>query len=260
MNPYILAASCLAIINLGSSCSAPEHVSKRTARQDQAKGVPQAVESETPTVSDDATGIVTASPEVKPEPEEKKEPELKIVTKDIGSSGASTQVKDINLLRSSIETCMGRDMLRVTEDMLIPSDLTVSLPKLPEGRIRFLLAAQYRAGDDIVTKEASNLVDLSQSSRTNNTADSLTDTYLRSLETIGNVVAHNCTSNNPNCQCGSKEAALVLMSRCLPGLNPSTVEMADTAALLGGICGENAEGMRKAIASLIASYVFAVAR
>jgi len=126
--------------------------------------------------------------------------------------------------------------------------------------LRFLLATQYKVGDDVIDKESGNLVDVASGARTNIAADSLTDTYLRSLETIGNVVAHNCTSKNPNCQCGSKDEALEMMTKCLPGLNPNTVEMNDSAALLGAICGENVEGMRKAISSLISSYAFAVAR
>ena len=184
----------------------------------------------------------------------------KVVTKNIDNSGASMQVKDVLLLRSSVEGCMGSGMLAVTADMLLPTDLTTNPPKLPDARLRFLLATQYKVGDDVIDKESGNLVDVATGARTNIAADSLTDTYLRSLETIGNVVAHNCSTTNPNCQCGSKDEALEMMAKCLPGLNPNTVEMNDSAALLGAICGENVEGMRKAISSLISSYAFAVAR
>jgi len=187
-------------------------------------------------------------------------PSTKVVTKNIDNSGASMQVKDVLLLRSSVEGCMGSGMLAVTADMLLPTDLTTNPPKLSDARLRFLLATQYKVGDDVIDKESGNLVDVASGARTNIAADSLTDTYLRSLETIGNVVAHNCTSKNPNCQCGSKDEALEMMTKCLPGLNPNTVEMNDSAALLGAICGENVEGMRKAISSLISSYAFAVAR
>jgi hypothetical protein len=179
--------------------------------------------------------------------------------REITTSGAGFQVKDVLLLRSSIESCMGDNMLKITADMLMPVDLS-STTKATDGRIRFLLPTQYAADDDIIEKERGNLLDLSASSRTSVSADGLTDTYLRSLETIGNVVAHNCNPTNPNCSCAGKDKALAMMTRCLPGLNPSTVEMDESAALLGAICSDGMDGMRTAVASLLSSYVFALAR
>ncbi|MBM4251514.1 MAG: hypothetical protein FJ146_06050 [Deltaproteobacteria bacterium] len=185
--------------------------------------------------------------------------EERIVQRDISSSGAGFQVKDVMLLRSSVESCVGPDMLKVTTDMLMPDNLS-STPKGADGRIRFLLPIQYASNDDIIDKERGNLLDLEAGSRTSVSADGLTDTYLRSLETIGNVVAHNCAPNNPNCSCAGKEQALAMMTRCLPGINPNTIEMTESAALLGAICAEGVDGMRTAVASLIASYAFALAR
>jgi len=208
------------------------------------------------TASDNETGnkVEVESGQLDPDSQ------TKVVTRDITSSGASLQVKDIVLLRSSIESCMGSGMLNVTDEMLIPEDSNANPPALADGKVRFLLASNYVAGDDIIVKESGNLVDFSNGSRTSNSADSLTDTYLRSLETIGNVIAHNCTLNNPNCQCANQEQALAMMSRCFPGLNPKSAEMADTANLFGAICNDGNNGMRKAVSSLIASYAFATSR
>jgi len=184
-----------------------------------------------------------------------------VINKTIANSGATLQVKDLSLLRSSVEACMGKGLLNVSNDMLMPTDLNAPpTPPAADGRLLFLLATQYKAGDDIIDKEAPNMVDLSAGARTNITGDSLTDTYLRSLETIGNVIAHNCSTTNPNCQCGTKVEALAMMSRCFPGLDPRTPDMADSAALLGAICGSGIDGMRKAVSSMISSYAFAVAR
>lgn len=185
--------------------------------------------------------------------------EERIVQREINSSGAGFQVKDVLLLRSSVEACVGPDMLKISADMLMPADLS-STPKGSDGRIRFLLPIQYAANDDIIEKERGNLLDLESGSRTSVSADGLTDTYLRSMETIGNVVAHNCDLSNPNCACAGKERALAMMTKCLPGINPNTVEMAESAALLGAICAEGVDGMRTAVASLLSSYAFALAR
>ena len=171
------------------------------------------------------------------------------------------QVKDVMLLRSSIESCMGPGMLSVSEDMLMPTDLTVTLPALGDGRVRFLLPNRYRAADDIIDNEKAQLLDLNGGVRTNPANDALTDTYLRAVETVSNVIAHNCSLSNPSCKCATPDKALAMLSRCLPGLNPGTVEMADTAGLLAAVCADGgASGMRKAIASLISSYAFIVAR
>jgi hypothetical protein len=181
------------------------------------------------------------------------------VTKNIERSN-SFQVKDVALLRNSVESCMGLGFLAITEDMLLPATVTAVSEPLKDDRIRFLLPSLYKVGDDIIDKERGNLVDLSGSGRTSVTADGLTDTYLRSLEAVANVVAHHCSLDTPECQCGTKPQAKVLLSRCLPGLDPDTKEMDDASEMLGLVCSEGAKGMRKAIASMIASYAFAASR
>ncbi len=181
------------------------------------------------------------------------------ITKSIDRTG-SFQVKDIALLKNSVESCMGLDFLSVTEDMLLPANVTAAVEPLTQDRIRFLLPTMYKAGDDIIDKERGNLVDLGSTGRTSVTADGLTDTYLRSLETVANVVAHHCTPETPECRCGTKDQAKVMLARCLPGLDPETKEMDEAAEMLGLVCSDGPKGMRKAIASMIASYAFAASR
>lgn len=181
-------------------------------------------------------------------------------TRSIDNSGAGFQVKDVALLRSSVESCMGSpDMLKVTGNMLrgeSGSDADA------EGHVRFLLPTVYAEGDDVLEVEKSNMVDSSTGVRAGIAADSLTDTYLRSLETVANVVAHNCTADKEECKCQSKDLARKMLERCLPGLDPETVEMDAAAEMLGLVCAEEEGpiGMRKAIASLLSSYAFASAR
>jgi len=183
------------------------------------------------------------------------------VTKGIDSSGASFQVKDVALLRSSIGSCMGAEKLLVTEDMLIPvGQAGDTLPNNADGRYRFLLGNSYAIGDDIIEKERASLVDFSLGNRTGISSDSLTDTYLRSLETIANVVAHYCDANVEICKCGTKEEAKVVLQRCLPGIDPNSEKINYASLLIYEECKDGDSGIRRAIASLLSSYAFASAR
>lgn len=183
------------------------------------------------------------------------------ISKKIDNSGASFQAKDVGLLRSSIGSCFGADKLIISDEMLLSVDLNAPAPpETADGKIKFLLPTQYVAGDDIIEKEKSNMVDLALGNRTGIAADGLTDTYLRSLETVANVVAHQCSDDKDECKCGSKDDARIMLTRCLPGLDPNTVEMDEAAEMLGLVCVEGPKGMRKAIASMLSSYSFASAR
>ncbi len=180
-------------------------------------------------------------------------------TKEIDNSGANFQVKDLLLLRSSVESCMGSpDMLKVAEEMLRTTDA----PAAEDGKLRFLLPTVYNLGDDVLDVERDNMVDTSSGVRAGIAADSLTDTYLRSLETVANVISHNCTLDKEECKCQTKDLAREMLVRCLPGLDPETKEMDEAAEMLGLVCSEEegVKGMRKAIASLLSSYAFASAR
>lgn len=183
------------------------------------------------------------------------------VTKGIENSGAAFQVKDVALLRSSVGSCMGQEKLIVTEDMLIPvGQAGDSLADNADGRFRFLLGSSYAVGDDIIEKERNSLVDFSLGNRTGISSDSLTDTYLRSLETIANVVAHYCDANVEVCKCGTKEEAKVVLQRCLPGIDPNSEKIDYASLLIYEECKEGDGGVRRAIASLLSSYAFASAR
>lgn len=183
-------------------------------------------------------------------------------TRAIDNSGANFQVKDVALLRSSITSCMGEGMLTVTADMILGVPGVNPAPADPsDNRFRFLLPGQYVAADDIIEKERGNMVDASSGARAGIAADALTDTFLRSIETVSNVVAHNCSADRPECQCSSKEQAREMLTRCLPGLDPETKEMDEAAEMLGLVCSsDGSKGMRRAIASMLSSYAFASAR
>lgn len=184
------------------------------------------------------------------------------VVKPIDNSGANFQAKDVALLKSSVESCMGAGMTTVQATMLLPDINGAGSTQTAdaEGRLKFLLPKKYAAGQDVIDGEKTNLVDTSGGARTGIAADSLTDTYLRALETIGNVVAHNCDAAKEECKCATKDDAFALLKRCLPGLDPETIEMDQSAQALSAVCAQGPGGMRTAIASFIASYAFANAR
>jgi hypothetical protein len=192
-------------------------------------------------------------------------------TRTIDNSG-QLQVKDVVLLKNSIKSCMGEGMTTIHGGMLLPKLDAGGAPagepaqpalKLTQGDVKFaflLPTDANKEGADIVDVERTNLVDLSHSSRTSIASDSLTDTYLRSMEIIANVVAFNCDASKKECSCGTKELAQEMLTRCLPSLDPHTKEMEEAATMLGNVCKKGDSGMRKAIASMIASYAFAAAR
>lgn len=183
------------------------------------------------------------------------------IIKKIENSGAGFQAKDIALLNSSVRSCLGDGMLTVQPTMLLPATPGSGngTPSV-DGRIQFLFATRYQPGDNIIDVEKNNLVDISGGSRTGIAADTLSDTYLRSLETIGNVVAHNCDVNKPECACATKDDAMKMLTRCLPGLDPAKIEMQKTAEAMANVCATGPSGMRKVISSFISSYAFANAR
>lgn len=186
----------------------------------------------------------------------------------IESSGALLQVKSASLLESSISACFAPEFLMITEDMImVPiGDPNPPPPEPLEGRQRFLLPERYQVGKSIIATEVYNLVDVSTAGRTSVAADGLTDTYLRSLEIVANVVAHHCNLSDRAelCQCDSPSAARKLVERCLPGFDPNSQSMDDSINFIYEKCVENpnklSEGMRRAIASLLSSYAFAAAR
>lgn len=210
-------------------------------------------ESKVPAETADTTKPSQVSSPITPAPQKVLEKSI-----EISNSGGTFQLKNTALLRSSIVSCFGPDVQIIRSDMLIPQN-GVSPPVGSDGRIRFLLPT-YRDGDDIIEVEKISLVDPDTGSRSAVTADSLTATYLRSLSLIGDVVAHNCSAANPLCACDTPAAALEMLSRCVPSIDPKTEEARDASLMLSSVCSSGEAGMRRAVSSLISSYSFGLSR
>ena len=144
--------------------------------------------------------------------------------------------------------------------MLIPVGTGNTGTGNADGTFRFLLSSDYEVGEDIIEAESQNLLDFAKGNRTGISSDSLTDTYLRSLETVANVVAHSCTGEKAECKCSTEQEAVDLLTRCLPAFEPGTDKVQYAALILTESCKKGDSGVRTAIASLIASYSFAFAR
>jgi hypothetical protein len=164
-----------------------------------------------------------------------------------------------------LSVCFGADYTQLSSDMLLPSDLK-PMAANEKGRRPFLLPNKYQLtpvglGNSILSLEAKNLFEPNDVSRTSTGSDGITDTYLRALEVVGDVVAHNCDFNNPYCQCNTAESAKSMMKRCLPNLSPEGTAMIEATNVLFETCkSDKLEDRRKAISSLIGSYAFAAAR
>jgi hypothetical protein len=180
-----------------------------------------------------------------------------VISRDLTDSGARFQVKRLTLLRASIENCLGSNVTRIAESMFIADN-----PVNMAGRVRFFTPGKYVIGSDILDIEKSNLEGRQEGTRTVATADGIeeSDSYLRSLGIVADVVAHNCDFTTSNCKCSTEETALAMLQRCLPNVDPSTIQFKDVAASFSKTCSAGEYQNRKAIASLISSYAFAQAR
>lgn len=210
------------------------------------------------------------------------------LTKDVSDSGASIQVKSVELLRNSITSCVGDNLTNVTEDMfLYPNGypprcdaIDVAAGKItPEdlakveacksgfkqslsmnGRVGFLAVGTIPLGANIVDVVSADLYDPRHSSRAGTGADGLTDSYLRAITTIANVVAHNCDVEGA-CDCSSTKKAEDIVRKCFPGFSPGTTQTKIAVTELAQSCSGSALlQRRKAIASMLSSYAFASAR
>jgi hypothetical protein len=186
--------------------------------------------------------------------------------KDVSDSGAGLQVKGIDLLRSSITSCLGGNLTRVTCDMIVvppgttPTACESRAGLEASGRKAFLLPGVFAQGDDVITKLSSSLYDPRKASRAGTGADSLNDVYLRALGTIADVVAHNCDVT-ADCDCSSMEKAELIVKKCFPGLDPRSTRVSSTVGLLAEACAKpGLVDRRKALAAMLGSYAFASAR
>ena len=176
------------------------------------------------------------------------------VVQNISGLGAF-QVKSVDVLKSSIVTCFNNpDILSISEDMLIDDEAPA---ELGNGRERFLIpkGGSYVAGANIVDLERENLSG-DAGPVTGVRSDQLTDTYLRAVSVVADVVAHNCSANDPYCTCGSEQSATEMLARCLPSFSPNSDAFKSLAVQFAGHCGSTEKSQREAIASLIASYAF----
>jgi hypothetical protein len=171
------------------------------------------------------------------------------------NSGLVIQMKNLNQLRSSIASCLGQDKLDISSSMIS----TGTVPE-KDGQIRFLGSSDFKVGEDILDAESKSLVDLEYGQRSTIVGDGATATYLRSLALVADVVAHNCTPDDPKCKCATREDANAMLNRCVPALDPNSEGFKAGVEMMYYVCAENAFGMRKAVSSLISSYAFGMAR
>ncbi len=212
---------------------------------------------------------------------------------NVADSLVSIQVKSLELLRASIQGCFGnashtflaRDMFELQSFLSVGDQLDfeadgkkqffsrvspysnryVTSVNLSGGltAVEFLSLETGEQTDqpvDVLLIEAKSLNDTTSSLRTTATADSLSDSYLRSLEVVAQVVAHNCDLTSSNCDCRTPELATKMLERCLPTVEIDAQRMAELSTEMATQCSTSAHEHRMAIASLVASYAFAVRR
>ena len=197
-------------------------------------------------------------------------PGNEVLSREVSDSGSGLQVKSIGLLRSSLRSCMGGNLTNITCDMHVQSG--AGLPAAcaaaggserlnpMNGRKPFLLPSRYPIGGDIIDIEAPNLYDPSKASRASTGADQITDSYLRALTVIADVVAHNCDTSG-ECDCSTEAKAQAMVKRCFPGYDPASSRVVQISTLLVQACSTpNHTQRRQAIASMLSSYAFASAR
>lgn len=186
------------------------------------------------------------------------DPVTQRIVKTSGGFDNRLRVKNLRQLRAALGACVGDGLTTVDASMHLTTTGGVALaPPDGEGRFAFLNPARYPVGADVLELEGAFLLDPDRAERFAADADSLSAPYLRALENVANVVAHNCDLRSKNCSCGTAEAAREMTRRCLPAFQPDAAAMAAATEALETTCSAGAAGARKAIASLVASYAFA---
>lgn len=201
---------------------------------------------------------------------------------DVDDSLASLQVKSTVLLRATIEECFGKATSTfLRRDMYAADSFLTNAEKVAfeqQGKAKFISKESPYMGfvqvstdanpvvtfsgavPDVLVIEAPRLEDLSGSGRANASADSLSDRYLRSMETVGQVVAHNCDLESQGCKCNSLELATAMLSRCMPLIEVEPTQLREAAKQMATQCASGPLGTRRAIAALVGSYAFALRR
>lgn len=211
----------------------------------------------------------------------------------VDSSLVSLQVKSLSLLRASIAGCFGNDaMTQLTRDMFAAESFLTAQDQIDfesQGKkrifsktssygLRYTREKALAGGSttvefvdpangslvadphDVLETEAANLNDVAQGIRTTVSSDSLSDRYLRALEMVGQVVAHRCRLDDPLCDCTTEAKAKDMILRCMPTLEVEESTVQEAAQKMSAQCIQSPLEHRKAIASLVSSYAFAVRR
>jgi hypothetical protein len=166
---------------------------------------------------------------------------------EVSESGAKIQLKDPLLLASSISTCVGEEMTLVKESMIIRNTESKG----------FLSPEVYQVNSDAILVGKKDLFGSDTGSRLSARSDGLSITYLGAINIIADIVADNCTADNPLCRCSTQEEAKNMMVRCLPAISPANLLFDEVTEEFRKVCELD---QQKAIASLLASYAFIISR
>lgn len=202
------------------------------------------------------------------------------LNREVADSGTGLQVKSVDLLRNSIKSCVGDNLTSLKVEMfrcetLAANPLNVSPteataiaackaqnepPLVPQGRLSFLSYGKWKTGDDVITNVSGDLFDPARASRSGTGADGLSDSYLRALGVVADVVAHNCDVEG-SCDCSSRSKAENLVRKCFPAFSSGSSQMKAAVDTLTNACATDVLlQRRKAIAAMLGSYAFASAR
>ncbi len=199
-----------------------------------------------------------------PSPTPTEKSDIQVLTVELDSQ--NIQVKNLNLLKDSVNSCVGQGFTTIQASMFQSKILPNTNSSESQDRIRFLTPNEFPVGEDIfeINSIIERLVDTNKNNRFTSVADSVSFTYLSTLQLIGDIVAHNCSSSIGTCQCSSRVAAAGLVSRCFPFLNQQTEQFNETVDNIKAICEQESidgiPGFRVAIASIISSLAFAISR
>lgn len=181
--------------------------------------------------------------------ETQKNPSEEVISanNEVKGSGASLQVKNASLLSSSLTSCLGEGITLVKDSMIIDGVNTTG----------FLGREIYRVNSDAIVVAGKDLLSQDSDNRLSTNSDGLSLNYLGAIHTIADVASENCTASNPLCQCATLADAKLMMARCLPGISPKH-DLYDLVAIdFHQACLVD---LKKAVASMLASYAFIISR
>ncbi len=260
---------------------------------------PGSIKSETSVPVSDS-GKVTNGVTVKPaqpsgdsvasnEPKEEEKERTSLTFKgDVDDSLASLQVKSTLLIRATIDECFGKSTSTLLRKDMFAADHFLTPAEAQTftamGKKQFISNASPYMGyvvvtttgagsaavstvdfagpkaPDVLEVEAPKMEDRAGSGRATAAADFLSDRYLRSMESVAQVVAHNCNLDAPACTCNTVDLAAAMLRRCLPLIDLESAQFRDTAQQMATQCAVGPLQTRQAIAALVGSYAFAIRR